>query len=67
MRNNIEAERGRMRMTKGDFSSALGITTKTYNGYLNGANIPSNILEKLKEITGRSIDYLLGYDGKDSA
>lgn len=62
MRVNIEAERGRMQLTKGALSSALGITTKTYNGYLNGAPIPSDILEKLKAMTGRSIDYLLGLD-----
>lgn len=67
MRVNIEAERARMQMTKGSLSAALGITTKTYNGYLNGAPIPSDILERLRLMTGRSIDYLLGLDTQNSA
>lgn len=62
MRSNIEAERGRMQLTKGNMSKALGITVKTYNGYIKGAPIPSTVLEKLKAMTGRSIDYLLGLD-----
>lgn len=60
MRSNIEAERGRMNMTKGALSSALGITLKTYNSYIKGAPIPSSVLESLREMTGCSIDYLLG-------
>ena len=60
MRNNIEAERGRLGMTKGDMSKALGITTKTYNSYIGGAPIPSSVLETLQTRTGCSIDYLLG-------
>lgn len=63
MRNNIEAERGRLRMTKLKFSEELGVTTKTYNSYIDDGPIPSHILEKLREMTGRSIDYLLGLDG----
>ena len=39
---------------------ALGVTSKTYNGYIRGNAIPSTVLEKLNEITGKSIDYLLG-------
>ncbi|MBQ5928043.1 MAG: helix-turn-helix transcriptional regulator [Oscillibacter sp.] len=60
MRDNIEAERGRMRMTKCALCEALGVTLKTYNGYINGAPIPSTILEKLHRMTGKSVDYLLG-------
>lgn len=60
MRVNIEAERGRMQMTKTDMCKALGVTLKTYNGYIRGATIPSDILERLRAMTGRSIDYLLG-------
>ena len=62
MRVNIEAERGRMQLTKGEMSTALGITQKTYNSYLNGSPIPSTVLEKLRRMTGKSIDYLLGLD-----
>lgn len=61
-RVNIEAERGRLQMTKTDMCKALDITLKTYNGYIKGAVIPSNVLEQLRQMTGRSIDYLLGLD-----
>lgn len=67
-RVNIEAERGRLQMTKTDMCNALGVTLKTYNGYIRGAMIPSNILEQFRKMTGKSIDYLLGMDtGKPSA
>lgn len=59
-RVNIEAERGRLQMTKGDMCKALGVTLKTYNCYIRGAAIPSTVLEKLKSLTGCSVDYLLG-------
>ncbi len=61
VRINIEAERGRLQMTKGQMCEALGVTLKTYNSYIRGAMIPSTVLESLHKITGRSIDYLLGY------
>mgnify|MGYP000637163726 CR=1 FL=1 len=60
MRTNIEAERGRLQLTKGEMCKALGITGKTYNSYIKGGAIPSTALEKLKKMTGKSIDYLLG-------
>lgn len=60
MRLNIEAERGRLQMSKVRLCSELGVTTKTYNSYINGAPIPSTVLEKLRTMTGKSIDYLLG-------
>lgn len=59
MRTNIEAERGRLQMTKRQICRVLGITDKTYNAYIKGKDIPSGILEKLRDLTGRSIDYLL--------
>ena len=61
-RMNIEAERGRLGMTKEQMCAALGITGKTYNAYIRGRPIPSSILEKLREMTGKSVDYLLGID-----
>lgn len=60
IRVNIEAERGRLQMTKSQMSDALGVTLKTYNSYINGAMIPSTVLEGLHKMTGRSVDYLLG-------
>nr|DAR03864.1 MAG TPA: SOS-response transcriptional repressor [Caudoviricetes sp.] len=38
----------------------LGVTSKTYNSYIRGATIPSDVLEHLRAMTGQSIDYLLG-------
>lgn len=60
-RVNIEAERARLQMTKADMCRALGVTDKTYREYISGGTIPSPKLERLREITGKSIDYLLGY------
>ena len=59
-RTNIEAERGRLQMTKKEMCTALGITDKTYLSYIRGGPIPSPILEKLRTMTGKSVDYLLG-------
>ena len=59
-RMNIEAERARLGMTKTEWCHELGISTKTYNGYISGGSIPSRILEKIRSITGKSVDYLLG-------
>jgi DNA-binding XRE family transcriptional regulator len=61
-RVNIEAERARLQMTKTDMCRALGVTDKTYRDYIKGGTIPSPILEKLRELTGKSIDYLLGLE-----
>lgn len=63
-RVNIEAERARLQMTKTDMCRALGVTDKTYRDYIKGGTIPSPILEKLRELTGKSIDYLLGYESQ---
>jgi transcriptional regulator with XRE-family HTH domain len=59
-RPNIEAERGRLGMTKAQMCEALGVTSKTYNAYISGSTIPSGVLEKLHKLTGKSVDYLLG-------
>ena len=63
-RVNIEAERGRLQMTKTNMCQELGVTLKTYNSYIRGAVIPSDVLEKLRSMTGRSIDYLLGLNAE---
>ena len=57
---NIEAERGRLQLTKTEMCERLGVTSKTYNSYIRGATIPSDVLEHLRAMTGQSIDYLLG-------
>lgn len=60
MLNNIEAERGRMRLSKTSISEKLGITTKTYNGYINGTPIPHPMLIRMADLFNCRIDYLLG-------
>ncbi len=67
VRVNIEAERGRLQMTKTDMCNFLGITLKTYNSYIRGAMIPSTILVQLRNVTGKPIDYLLGLDTSQSS
>ena len=62
MRVNIEAERGRLQLTKNRMCQELGITLKTYNNYIKGAAIPSSVLESLRGLTGTTIDYLLGLE-----
>ena len=60
IRVNIEAERGRLQLSKKEMSQRVGITVKTYNSYINNGAIPSTILELLHKMTGQPIDYLLG-------
>lgn len=64
VRTNIEAERGRLQMTKRDMCRELGITDKTYRSYISGCAIPSDILVKLHDMTGKSVDYLLGLEAQ---
>lgn len=59
---NIEAERARLGMTKGEMCEALGVSPATYMSYIRGKSIPSNVLETLHELTGKSVDYLLGLE-----
>ncbi|MCD8050067.1 MAG: helix-turn-helix domain-containing protein [Clostridiales bacterium] len=58
-RQNIEAERARLGMTKSEMCKELDITMKTYLSYIRGAAIPSTVLVKLRKLTGKTIDYLL--------
>lgn len=65
IRVNIEAERGRLQFSKTEMCKHLGITLKTYNSYINDGAIPSTVLEQLHEMTGQSVDYLLGLNNRD--
>lgn len=58
---NIEAERARLGLSKGDFVKTLGIAIKTYYNWLNGANpIPSDALIKMSKLFNVTLEYLLG-------
>lgn len=60
---NIEAERARLGMDKTQFSELLGITRPTYAGYISGKRpMKTDVLLRLSEITGKSINYLLGLE-----
>lgn len=61
MRVNIEAERGRLQLTKEEISKELGISSKTYLHYIRGNTpIPSDVLVKMATLFHCSVDYLLG-------
>lgn len=67
MLKNIEAERGRMQLSKEALSRKLGISSKTYNNYIKGTPIPSNILLSMADIFDCRVDYLLGLTDTRSA
>lgn len=64
MRMNIEAERSRLGYTKAEVSEKLKITQNTYNRYLRGGDIPSDVLIKMAEMFKCTTDYLLGLNEK---
>lgn len=64
MRMNIEAERSRLGYTKAEISEALNITQNTYNRYLRGGDIPSDVLVKMARMFHCTTDYLLGLTSK---
>lgn len=59
MRRNIEAERARAGMTKAEVCENLDISQSTYNRYLRGTSIPSDVLVAMAELFGCTTDYLL--------
>jgi transcriptional regulator with XRE-family HTH domain len=65
MRLNIEAERGRKQLSKEGLCRILGITSATYQKYIHGSAIPSNILEAMAKLFDCTIEYLLERDGTD--
>lgn len=63
--SNIEAERGRLQLTKGDLAAKLNISTKTYLSYVRGDTpIPSDVLLKMVRLFQCTSDYLLGISDK---
>ena len=57
----IEEARERIGLSKNEFAKKLGVTGRSYYNWIGGKNpIPSDALVKMSEITGASIDYLLG-------
>ena len=57
---NIDAERARHGMSVDDLVQAIGVCKKTYYNWLSKGQIPQTMLEKMADLFGCSIDYLLG-------
>lgn len=57
---NVEAERGRLGLTKEQLAESLGITTTTYLKYIREENPSSRCLVNMSQLFGCSVDYLLG-------
>lgn len=59
--NRLEELRHKRMISVTDLCKVLGISWRTYNFYRSGRwPIPSNILVKLSEYYGCSVDYILG-------
>ncbi|MEG1880395.1 MAG: helix-turn-helix transcriptional regulator [Oscillospiraceae bacterium] len=62
MKENVEAERWRLQLSKEAVCKELGIIYKTYMGYIRDErSIPSDKLEAMSKLFDCSIDYLLGW------
>ena len=60
MNYNIEAERGRLQLTKEELAAQLRITSKTYLSYVRGDTaIPSDILLKMSQLFHCTTECLL--------
>ena len=59
--NNLEKQRKKKGYTSQEkFADKIGIDRSTYNGYVNGNSIPSDILIKMSKLLNVSTDYILG-------
>lgn len=57
---NIDAERARKGLTTGEMAEKMGVSRKTVYNWINNGRIPQSALEKMADLFGCSIDYLLG-------
>lgn len=57
---NIAAERAKREMSLETMARNLGVTRKTVYNWEKSGNIPQSALEKMSEMFGCPIDYLLG-------
>ena len=56
---NINAERSRHGLTLEAFANALGVNRKTIYNWMARGDIPQSALEKMADLFGCTIDYLL--------
>lgn len=58
---NIEAERGRTKISQNYLAEHLGVSLSTLKNWMSGkTDIPAVALIKMSKLWGVSIDYLLG-------
>ena len=57
---NINAERSRHGMTMESLAKELGVSRKTIYNWMAHGNIPQSQLQKMSQMFGCTIDYLLG-------
>ncbi len=63
MNNKLEEIREKMNLNKQEFSKKLGITYQTYQNYIKGREISTEVAIKLKEIYNININWLLANSG----
>ncbi len=64
--NNIKGVRKNKGMTQVEAAKELGITQSQYSRYESGfTNIPSDMLSKIADLFGVSVDVILGRDGDE--
>ena len=56
---NIAAERAKRQMSLDSLAKSLGVTRKTIYNWENNGKIPASALERMADLFGVSIDYLL--------
>ena len=56
---NIAAERAKRQMSLDALAEQLGVTRKTIYNWENKGKIPDTALEKMADLFGCSVDYLL--------
>lgn len=59
---NIAAERARRGWSNADLAEKLGVSRKTIYNWENAGRIPAAALDKMADIFGVSVDYLLTTD-----
>ena len=57
---NINAEMARNGMNRGALAEKMGVSRKTVYNWLTLGKIPMNVMIKLSELFGCSVDYLIG-------
>ncbi len=61
--NQVEAVRIKQKLTKKDFSQAIGVSEQSYNNYFKGKrDVPLNVLVEIKQLFNVSLDWLVSGD-----